>query len=147
MSKSIFINNLRSIIDEKKIKQVELSRISGVSQVNIQRMLSGEVKDYKLSNVEKIADALEEQLGISRQWLMLGVGEPTEVFVPKAISREHAKAAMILAAHLFRSKYGSDALINFELNEEFKDIFCEKYDEMIERSTVNTSNTEDSKVG
>jgi len=74
MNKSTF-KILKEIMIERKLSEGELSRMSGVTQPTIHRMVSGETREPRRSNVKKIAAAL----GVTSEHLLgeyNGIGEP-----------------------------------------------------------------------
>lgn len=57
-----FQERLQKIMDEKKLKQVNLAELTGLSSAQINHLVSGRTKDPKFETVVKIADALDISL-------------------------------------------------------------------------------------
>lgn len=57
-----FQERLQKIMDEKKLKQVNLAELTGLSSAQINHLVSGRTKDPKFETVVKVADALDVSL-------------------------------------------------------------------------------------
>lgn len=54
-----FNKRLQQILDDKKLKQISLCELTGLSSAQVNHLVSGRTHDPKLSTVVKIADALD----------------------------------------------------------------------------------------
>lgn len=57
-----FNKRLQRILEDKKLKQISLCELTGLSSAQINHLVSGRTHDPKLSTVVKIADALDVSL-------------------------------------------------------------------------------------
>lgn len=57
-----FNKRLQCVLDQKKLKQISLCELTGLSSAQVHHLVSGRTHDPKLSTVVKIADALDVSL-------------------------------------------------------------------------------------
>ena len=78
---------------EKGWSEGELSRLSGVNQPTIHRIITGQSRDPRQGNVEKIAKALR----VSHEWLRSGKGDVKKLpeLAPASAPQAHRLAPLI----------------------------------------------------
>jgi transcriptional regulator with XRE-family HTH domain len=70
---NLMIERIKNLKKEKKLSNEELSKISGVPIGTLAKILGSETKDPQISNIIKIAEALE----ISADYLIFGESKNT----------------------------------------------------------------------
>lgn len=59
---NLYSKKIRTLMDKKNITRYRLSKMTGISDTQLRRLLSGENKDPRISTVKAIATALEVDL-------------------------------------------------------------------------------------
>ncbi len=74
MSKSEIVDRIKTSMDSNGITAYEISKNTQLSEVGINRIRKGEIKNPNDSTIEKLSEFLESRYGISKTWLLTGKG-------------------------------------------------------------------------